>query len=200
MSAHGYFGNAARRLDSARHSMAESELIARAVAGDGAAQRALYDAHVDRVYRLAFRLAGDDDMARDFTQETFIRAFDRLEGFRRESAFSTWLYAIAMSVTLNGLRSVKRLRTREVALDAAETLGTGRAPVDPDLRERLHRAIDGLPPGYRAVFVMHDVEGFTHEEIGEALGIQIGTSKAQLFRARAKLREVLADFAGAWSA
>ena len=180
--------------------MAESELIARAVGGDSAAQRALYDAHVDRVYRLAFRLAGDDEMARDFTQETFIRAFDRLPGFRRESAFSTWLYAIAMSVTLNGLRSVKRLRTREVSLDAAETIGSGRAPVDPDLRERLHRAIDSLPQGYRSVFVMHDVEGFTHEEIGEALGIQIGTSKAQLFRARAKLREALADFAGAWSA
>ena len=77
---------------------------------------------------------------------------------------------------------------------------SGRPPVDPDLRERLHRAIDALPQGYRSVFVMHDVEGFTHEEIGEALGIQVGTSKAQLFRARAKLREALADFAGAWSA
>jgi RNA polymerase sigma-70 factor (ECF subfamily) len=200
MSAGRYFGSAARRLDSARDEMAESELIARAVSGDAAAQRALYDGHVDRVYRLAFRLAGDDEMARDFTQETFIRAFDRLAGFRRESAFSTWLYAIAMSVTLNGLRSVKRLRTREVTLDAAETLGSGRPPVDPDLKERLYRAIDSLPQGYRSVFVMHDVEGFTHEEIGEALGIQIGTSKAQLFRARAKLREALADFAGAWSA
>jgi RNA polymerase sigma-70 factor (ECF subfamily) len=180
--------------------VSESDLIARAIGGDAAAQRALYDAHVDRVYRLAYRLAGDDDLARDLTQDTFIRAFSRLEHFRRESAFSTWLYAIAMSVTLNGLRSVKRLRTREVAIDAAETLGSERRVADPDLRERLHLAIDALPQGYRTVFVMHDVEGFTHEEIAGALGIQVGTSKAQLFRARGKLREALADFEGAWSA
>lgn len=180
--------------------MNETELVARAVAGDAAAQRTLYDAHVDRVYRLAYRLAGDDDLARDFTQEAFIRAFERLPTFRRESAFGTWLYAIAMSVALNGLRTVRRLRTREVALEHAESLGSERKRADPDLRDRLYRAIDDLPPGYRAVFVMHDVEGYTHEEIGEVMGIQIGTSKAQLFRARAKLREALADFAGAWTA
>jgi RNA polymerase sigma-70 factor (ECF subfamily) len=200
MSGGLFLGNLVRKVEATRHAVSESDLIARAVAGETTAQRELYDAHVDRVYRLAFRMAGDDELARDFTQETFIRAFDRLAGFRRESAFSTWLYAIAMSVTLNGLRSVRRLRAREVTLDAAESLGTGRPPVDPDLRERLHRAIDDLPRGYRTVFVMHDVEGFTHEEIGEVLGIQVGTSKAQLFRARAKLREALADFAGAWSA
>jgi RNA polymerase sigma-70 factor (ECF subfamily) len=194
------FGNTVRQTDPAWGRVSEQELIADAVRGDAEAQRALYDRHVDRVYRLAFRMAGDDDLARDFTQDTFIRAFNRLPDFRRESAFGTWLYAIAMSVCLNGLRSVRRLRTREVGIEAAESLGGGRAPVDPDLRERLYRAIDDLPPGYRAVFVMHDVEGFTHEEIGEALGIQSGTSKAQLFRARARLREVLADFEGAWIA
>ncbi len=200
MSRGARIGNAALRIETSRGGVGDTDLIARAVAGDAQAQRSLYDAHVDRVYRLAFRLAGEDELARDFTQETFIRAFDRLAGFRRESAFSTWLYAIAMSVTLNGLRRVKRLRTREVALEAAESMGSTRAPVDPDLRERLHRAIDDLPAGYRTVFLMHDVEGFTHEEIGEALGIQVGTSKAQLFRARGKLREALRDFAGAWSA
>ena len=211
-----YSGNAARQIRLVRSepcptdgpraraersvSVSESDLIARAVGGDPTAQRALYDAHVDRVYRLAFRMAGEDELARDFTQETFIRAFDRLGSFRRESAFGTWLYAIAMSVTLNGLRSVKRLRSREKSIDAAESIGGGRVPVDYDLKERLHRAIDDLPKGYRTVFVMHDVEGFTHEEIGEALGIQVGTSKAQLFRARGKLREALADFEGAWIA
>ena len=193
-------GNVVLRMEPARGTVGDADLIALAIDGDAQAQRALYDAHVDRVYRLAFRLAGEDELARDFTQETFIRAFDRLAGFRRESAFSTWLYAIAMSVTLNGLRRVKRLRTREVALEAAESLGGSRSSIDPDLRERLHRAIDALPQGYRTVFLMHDVEGFTHEEIGEALGIQVGTSKAQLFRARGKLREALRDFAGAWSA
>lgn len=180
--------------------MSENELVARAAGGDEAAQRDLYDAHVDRVYRLACRLAGDDELARDFTQETFIRAFDRLPSFRRESSFGTWLYTIAMSVALNGLRSVRRLRTREVAIESAESLGSSPRGADPDLRDRLYRAIDELPTGYRTVFLMHDVEGYTHEEIGGALGITAGTSKAQLFRARARLREALADFAGAWTA
>ena len=176
--------------------MDDRTLIARVLAGDPSAERAMYDAHVDRVYRLAYRVAGDDDLARDFTQEAFIRAFDRLPSFRRESSFGTWLYTIAMSVALNGIRSIKRLRTREVAIDAAESLGKHDRAADPDLKERLHKAIEDLPQGYRAVFVMHDVEGFTHEEIGLALGVQPGTSKAQLFRARAKLRQALADFAG----
>jgi RNA polymerase sigma-70 factor (ECF subfamily) len=178
----------------------ESQLIARAIEGDATAQRALYDAHVDRVYRLAWRMAGEEELARDFTQEAFIRAFDRLPTFRRESSFATWLHTIAMSVALNGLRTVRRLRTREVALEAAESLGSRTRVADPDLKDRLHRAIEDLPPGYRAVFLMHDLEGYTHEEIGQVLGIQSGTSKAQLFRARARLREVLADFAGAWTA
>ncbi len=178
----------------------ERALVARAAAGEPDAQRALYDAHVDRVYRLAFRMAGDDDLARDFTQDAFIRAFSRLDDFRGDSAFGTWLHTITVSVALNGLRKVKRLRTREVELDGAAMVGTMVRRSDPDLRERLHAAIDALPPGYRNVFVMHDVEGFTHEEIGRALGIETGTSKAQLFRARARLRERLAAFAGAWSA
>ena len=173
-------------------------MISRAVSGDVAAQRALYDQHVDRVYRLAFRLAGDDDLARDFTQETFVRAFDRLATFRSESTLSTWLHAIGVSVALNGLRKVKRLRSREAPLDDALTVGVTRREAEPDLKERLARAIDALPEGYRVVFLMHEVEGYTHEEIGAALGVQSGTSKAQLFRARARLREALADFAGEW--
>ncbi len=180
--------------------MLDRELVAQAAAGNPEAQRALYDAHVDRVYRLAFRLAGDEDLARDFTQDAFIRAFGKLGEFRGESAFSTWLHTIAVSVSLNGLRKVRRIRGREVEMESAELLGTTPRRADPDLRDRLYAAIDALPTGYRTVFVMHDVEGFTHEEIGEALGIQTGTSKAQLFRARARLRELLADFAGAWSA
>jgi RNA polymerase sigma-70 factor (ECF subfamily) len=177
----------------------ERELIARARTGDGAAERALYDAHVDRVYRLAYRLAGDDDLARDFTQETFIRAFSRLDGFRGDAAFGTWLHRIATTVALNGLRKIKRFRRRETDLeDAAEQAARGRL-AEPDLKVRLRQAIDGLPLGYRTVFVMHDVEGYTHEEIAGALGVETGTSKAQLSRARAKLREALADFAGEWA-
>ncbi len=159
----------------------------------------MYDAHVARVYRLAYRLAGDDDLARDFTQETFIRAFNRIGDFRGESALGTWLHAIAVSVALNGMRKVKRFRQREAPFEDALALSGGRRESEPDLKTRLTRAIDALPEGYRTVFVMHDVEGYTHEEIAAALGIQSGTSKAQLSRARAKLRGELSDFAGEWA-
>ena len=179
--------------------MDESQLIARVRAGDSAAERALYDAHVDRVYRLAFRLAGDDALAQDFTQETFIRAFDRLGSFRGESAFSTWLHTITTTVVLNGLRKVKRFRQREADIDDAHDIGTVHRHAEPDLKTRLKHAIEALPEGYRTVFVMHDVEGYTHEEIAAALGLAPGTSKAQLSRARAKLREALKDFAGEWT-
>ena len=181
--------------------MSEREVIARAAGGDPAAQRTLYDEHVDRIYRLAFRLAGDDDLARDFTQEAFIRAFQRLEDFRFESAFGTWLHSIAVSVSLNGLRKVKRFRAREiihrVRRDDRKLAAAGRPR---PAVTAFQRPSMPCPQGYRTVFVMHDVEGYTHEEIGQALGIQSGTSKAQLFRARARLREALADFAGAWTA
>jgi len=158
----------------------------------------LYDTHVDRVYRLAYRLSGDDELAREFTQDTFVRAFERLGSFRGEARLSTWLYAITTSVVLNGLRKVKRFRRRETDLTEATGVSRPGRQAEPDLKRRLAVAIDGLPDGYRTVFVMHDVEGYTHEEIGAALGIETGTSKAQLSRARARLREALADFAGEW--
>jgi RNA polymerase sigma-70 factor (ECF subfamily) len=173
----------------------DKELIARVLDGDPSAERRLYDAHVDRVFRLVYRMAGDLDRAKDYTQETFIRAFSRLAEFRGEAALSTWIGSIAISVALNGLRKVRRMRDREVALDDAPQMGRLSAEAEPDLKTRLAQAIDGLPDGYRAVFVMHDVEGYTHEEIASSLGVHPGTSKAQLFRARARLREALADFA-----
>ncbi len=176
----------------------DPSLISRAAAGDMAAQRWIYEQHVDRVYRLAFRMAGDEELARDFTQETFVRAFDRLGDFRGDSALGTWLHAIGVSVTLNGLRKAKRHWSREAPLDDALTVGVAAREAEPDLKERLAQAIAALPDGYRTVFLMHDVEGFTHEEIGAALGVASGTSKAQLFRARAKLRAALKDFAGEW--
>jgi RNA polymerase sigma-70 factor (ECF subfamily) len=176
----------------------DRDLIAKVRAGDPAAERALYDAHVDRVYRLSYRMAGDDDLARDFTQETFIRAFERLDTFRGESAFSTWLHSIATTVALNGLRKVKRFRKREADIEEADAVTATRKQAEPDLKKRLAQAIDALPEGYRTVFLLHDVEGYTHEEIGAALAIESGTSKAQLSRARGKLRLALADFAGEW--
>jgi RNA polymerase sigma-70 factor, ECF subfamily len=173
----------------------ERELISRVLAGDPSAERALYDAHVDRVFRLVYRMAGDMDRAQDYTQETFIRAFSRLDSFRGDSALSTWLGSIAISVALNGLRKVRRLQERELGLEDISGTGSTVREAEPDLKSRLSQAIDDLPEGYRAVFVMHDVEGYTHEEIATTLGVHPGTSKAQLFRARARLREALADFA-----
>lgn len=177
--------------------MTQTALVSRVLAGDRQAERELYDLHVDRVYRLAYRLVGDDDQAAEYTQETFIRVFQRLDTFRGEAALSTWITSIAYSVVFNGMRKRKRMALREVELDDAMSLGTTPAP-EPDLRASLANAIDRLPDGYRAVFVMHDVEGYTHQEIASVLGIQEGTSKAQLSRARARLRSSLAAFAGDW--
>jgi RNA polymerase sigma-70 factor (ECF subfamily) len=176
----------------------DRELTARALAGDESAERALYDAHVDRVYWLAYRMSGRHDLAQDFTQDTFIRAFGRLSEYRGESAFGSWLHAITLSVVLNGLRKAKRFGEREAELEEASMVVTAARESEPDLKERLAKAVDGLPEGCRVAFLMHDVEGYTHEEIGAALGISEGTSKSQLSRARAKLRVALADFAGEW--
>lgn len=173
----------------------ERRLVARAAAGDQVAERALYGAHVERVYRLAHRLAGgDDDLARDITQDAFVRAFERLGAFRHEAAFATWLHRIAVSVALNTLERVQRRRAREAPLDAHLDVPAPARGAEPDLRARLAAAVAALPPRYRAVFVLHDVEGYTHEEIAAALGVRPGTSKAQLFHARAKLRAELAAF------
>jgi RNA polymerase sigma-70 factor (ECF subfamily) len=172
----------------------ERRLINRVLAGDRTAGRALYDAHAPRVYRLVFRLAGDEDLAQDFTQETFIRAFSRLNDFRGEAALGTWLHSIAVSVALNGMRRQRRFRQRETDLDEAPEVHAPAPGAEPDLRARLHRAIAELAEIYRTVVIMHDVEGYTHGEIARILGIPEGTSKARLSAARSKLRERLADF------
>jgi RNA polymerase sigma-70 factor, ECF subfamily len=173
----------------------ERDLVARAVSRDSGAQRDLYDRHVDRVYRVAFRLAGDDDSARDITQETFIRAFERLGEFRHESSLATWLHSIAVSIALGAMRKQSRMDARHVQLDSAADIGVDDRIADVDLRERLYAAIDALPPGYRTVFVMYEIDGFSHQEIADTLGVAETTSKGQLFRARAKLRESLKQFA-----
>jgi RNA polymerase sigma-70 factor (ECF subfamily) len=180
--------------------MDDLTLVQRVKDGDPAAERTLYDAHVDRVYGLAYRMTGDETLARDLTQDAFVRAFDRIDGYRGDAALSTWLHTVTTSVVLNGLRKVRKIREREADLDAARGAADTKRRSEPDLRDRLHVAIGGLPDGYRKVFVMHDVEGYTHQEIARALGVAEGTSKAQLSRARAKLRVELADYAEEWVA
>lgn len=176
--------------------LADRQLVSRCLAGDRIAERALYDAHVDRIYRLMFRMAGESDLAADFTQETFIRAFERLGQYRGDSALGTWLHAIAVSVAINGLRKVKRIHARTEPIEDSPRLSVQPTGFTADLKVRLRAAVDALSEKLRPVFVMHDVEGYTHEEIAGTLGIPVGTSKARLFDARAKLRLALAAFAG----
>ena len=172
----------------------ERALIRRVVAGDRSAARQLYDAHVDRVFRLAYRLTGDEDQARELTQDTFIRAFQQLPKFRGDSALATWLYRVTVSVASNTRRRYRR-RERETDLTAAAHLATTGPPdADPDLRDRMAAAINALPEIYRTTFVMHDVEGYTHSEIAGTLGVAEGTSKSRLFIARGMLRQTLAPF------
>jgi RNA polymerase sigma-70 factor (ECF subfamily) len=181
------------------HPLADQRaLIQRARGGDASAHKALYDAHVDRIYRLVFRMIGVEHAAMDVTQDTFVRAFAGIEGFREDSAFSTWLHSIAVSLSLNELKRRKRENARNAPLDDAMSLSQKTPYSDPVLRDRLQKAVSELPDGCRTVFTMHDAEGYTHQEIGAALGITEGASKAQLNRARGKLRVALAQFAGEW--
>lgn len=163
-------------------------------ARDAASERAFYERHVDRVFRLCMRMTGRDDLAQECTQDAFVRAFERIDAFRGDAAIGTWLHAIAVSVVLNRLRREKRADARHADLAVVDQQVAMPTAAEPDLKDRLRAAIDALPPGYRTVFLMHDVEGFTHDEIGVALGVAAGTSKTQLFHARRKLRDALAPF------
>ena len=181
------------------HQLADQRaLIERARRGDASAHRALYETHVEPIYRLTFRLTGEEHLAREVTQNTFVRAFASLEGFRGDSAFGTWLHAIAVSLSLNEIRRRKIEWTRNAPLEDATGLAETASSSDPLLREKVMEAVNDLPGGCRTVFMMHDAEGYTHQEIAAALGVAVGTSKAQLSRARGKLRIALAQFAEEW--
>jgi RNA polymerase sigma-70 factor (ECF subfamily) len=173
----------------------ESTLIARVLDGDRVAGRVLYDVHAPRVYRLIYRIAGDADLAQELTQEAFVRAFSRLDRFRGDAAFSTWIHRIALSVALNGMRKVKRFRSREMPLDDAAPIASRSDSIDPDLRERVASEIDKLPEAQRVTLIMHDLEGYTHAEIAAALRVPEGTCKTRLSGARARLRHALRAFA-----
>jgi RNA polymerase sigma-70 factor (ECF subfamily) len=169
--------------------MEDQELVLLASNGDGGAIRTLYERHSRRVYAVVRRLAGDDTLAEDWAQEAWVRVIRALPSFRGDSQFSTWLHRVAVNSALHGRRSRERKAGRETVMDDAFAI----RPTGGDalLRLKLERAMERLPEGMRRVLVLHDVEGYTHEEIGEMLGVNPGTCKSQLFKARAKMRALL---------
>ncbi len=168
----------------------DRELARRAQGGDLQAFEALYRAHVGRVYALCLRLAASRSQAEDLTQEAFVRAWRKLGQFRGEAAFGTWLFRLTVNLVMSERRN-RAEAGREVLVEDPAALDPPAPPPAPELGMDLERAIAGLPPGARQVFVLHDVEGHRHEEIARLAGIAVGTSRAHLHRARALLREVL---------
>ncbi len=187
-------------LQSAVDQVPEAETIRLACDGDSGAFERLYKLHSRRVYGLCHRIAGNRLEAEDLTQEAFLQLFRKIHTFRGESSFSTWLYRLTCNVILARLR---RKRPPEVSLDSRVEPSEDRSRLRmelgaPDLRLSgaldqviLRKAIDQLPQGYREIFLLHDVEGYKHEEIAEIWGCSTGNSKSQLFKARLRLRELL---------
>ncbi len=168
-----------------------TDLVRQAQQGDQAAFQSLYREHVGRVYALCLRLTADAAEAEELTQDAFVRAWERLATFRGESAFSSWLYRLTVNVVFMSRRAARRRAQRVFATDNPGALERPGRESNPGVGLDLERAVAALPPGAREVFVLYDVEGYRHEEIAQLTGIAVGTSKAQLFRARRLLRGML---------
>lgn len=184
--------------------MPEAEAIRLAQQGDAAAFERIYQLHNRRVYSLCLRMVGNTAEAEDLTQEAFLQLFRKIGTFRGESAFSTWLHRLAVNVVLMRLRKKTGGESSlEEATEPDEESGGPRKDFGaPDLglsgsidRVNLERAVDQLPAGYKAVFVLHDVQGYEHNEIADIMGCSIGNSKSQLHKARMRLRELLHEAA-----
>jgi len=167
----------------------EADWISRAQRADAKAFESLYRLHVDRVYGLCLRMTGNVAEAEDCTQEAFIQAWNKMDKFRGDSAFGTWIHRIAVNAVLGRMRKSKRERDR-IQLASDEVLSPASINDDGDLRD-LSDAVNRLPEGARHVFVLYGVYGYSHEEAGNMLGIAAGTSKAQLHRARRLLAQQL---------
>jgi RNA polymerase sigma-70 factor, ECF subfamily len=186
---------AAAEASNVEQALVEQALVARARRGDQAAFAQLYRRESARTFAVCLRLTGDRVRAVELTQDVFVTAWERLEAFRGESALSTWLHRLAVNALLSGARSDHRRMARvapahELGL-AAEPDAPVTAPPDVGGDIDMERAVAGLPPGARTVFVLHDVQGYTHGEIASMTGTAEGTCKAQLHRARRLLREAL---------
>ena len=176
----------------------EAELIERAKLGDAQAFQALYDKHRRRVYSLCLRMTANTAEAEDLTQEAFLQLYRKIGTFRGESAFSTWLHRLSVNVVLMQLRkkSLPVVSLEETTQGEEDTPKKDFGAEDLALagsidRLQLQKAVDDLPPGYRTIFVLHDVEGYEHNEIATIVGCSIGNSKSQLHKARMKLRDLL---------
>lgn len=168
--------------------------VALAAAGDRRAFERLYQANVNRVFSICARMVGDRTQAEELTQDVFVRAWEKLGLFRGESAFSTWLHRLAVNVVLNQRKTEGRRGSRFESMDAEEGpdyAAPARLGHSPGDAMDLEAAIATLPPGARKVFILHDVEGYKHEEIAQMFGVTSGSCKAQLHRARMLLRKAL---------
>lgn len=189
--------NRADRADHAKRGQVDEEdarLLNACRLGDRRAMEALYHRFKRRVFSLSARIAGVQE-AEEVSQEVFVRIFRGLPKFRGESALGTWIYRLAVNAALS---HVSRRPVRAEGEEALEKVAAAEGPSrDPRLQERLEAALEALPAGYRAVIVLHDVEGLSHEEIADILGCRVGTSKSQLHKARGKMRTLLGDQAAA---
>lgn len=172
--------------------MSDSADVALAASGDRQAFERLYRMHANRVYSLCARMSGSRERGEELTQDVFVRTWEKLPQFRAESAFSTWLHRLAVNVVLNARKSDGKHAARmdEGSTDEERWNEVAGVPLHAE-RMDLQQAIGKLPPGARRIFVLHDVEGYKHEEIAGIFGITVGGSKAQLHRARLLLREAL---------
>jgi RNA polymerase sigma-70 factor (ECF subfamily) len=166
-------------------------VVRRAQQGDVAAFEQLYRENLNRVFAICLRISGDSGRAEELTQDVFVRAWEKLGSFQGKSAFSTWLHRLAVNVVLGDRRSESIRVGKVFGTDDLEAYEKPTRPPDPGEALDLERAIARLPPGARSVFVLHDVEGYKHEEIAAIHGSAVGTCKAQLHRARRLLREAL---------
>ncbi len=178
--------------------ISEAEAIERAKQGDAQAFEILYNLHKRRVYSLCLRMTANTAAAEDLTQEAFLQLYRKIGTFRGESAFSTWLHRMAVNVVLMQLRKkgLPVVPLEDTVETEEETPRKELGALDPALagsidRLQLKRAVETLPPGYRMIFLLHDVEGYEHNEIAGMVGCSIGNSKSQLHKARMKLRELL---------
>jgi RNA polymerase sigma-70 factor (ECF subfamily) len=195
-------GTVARPRRTETSELPEPEAIRLAQQGDAAAFERIYWLHSRRVYALCLRMVGNTTDAEDLTQEAFLQLFRKIQTFRGESAFSTWLHRLAVNVVLMRLRkkTLPETSLEETTEPDEEGGGPRREVGGPDLlltgsidRVNLDRAINQLPPGYKAVFVLHDIQGYEHNEIAEIMSCSIGNSKSQLHKARMRLRELLQE-------